>query len=109
MPTPPSLKYNTKLCGGRPPAGPPPSTAGQHLPDRLLQPKMGWLNLSSRKYANGSSNACRPGANCGHVGCRLRRQLHLVYVWEFGYVMNFETRLVLDDDIKNKCVRNSHT
>ena len=57
VPTPPSLKYNANLCGGRPPAGPPPSTAGQHSPDRLLQPKMGWLNLSPRRYASGNSKA----------------------------------------------------
>ncbi len=31
-------------------------------PARLLQPKMGWLNLSCVMYANGKSNACSPSS-----------------------------------------------
>jgi len=44
--TKPSATRTLKSCGAIPPAGPPPSTAGHTRPERLLQPKIGWLSLS---------------------------------------------------------------
>lgn len=40
--------------------GPPCGSAGQHSPDRLLAPKMGWLKLSLRRYTSGRSKPTNP-------------------------------------------------
>ncbi len=40
----------------------PQESVCEHLPDKLLHPKMGWLSLSLRTYTSGKSKACSPAA-----------------------------------------------